>query len=67
MNNYEVAYYVLIEKIGEYITKKENFKNDLFNLCTKYLFKRDALSQQEKEKLITSLLDDKQYIDLLIK
>ncbi len=43
MNNYEVAYYVLIEKIGKYI------------------------SQEEKEKLITSLLDDKQYIDLLKK
>ena len=67
MNNYEIAYYVLIEKIGEYIAKKENFKNDLFNLCTRYLFKRDSLSQQEKEKLITSLLDDKQYIDLLRK
>ena len=67
MNNYEIAYYVLIEKIGKYIAEKENFKNDLFNLCTKYLFKRDTLSQQEKEKLITSLLDDEQYIDLLIK
>ena len=67
MNNFEIAYYVLIEKIGKYISQEENFKNDLFNLCTKYLFNRDNLSQEEKEKLITSLLDDKQYIDLLKK